>query len=55
MDPRPLYLPVILGTSRKGRMSAHVSRLLTNEISKQAGVQSELIDICSLPLPTDDA
>jgi len=55
MDPRPLYIPVILGTSRKGRMSAHVSRLLTNEVSKQAGVQSELIDICSLPLPTDDA
>src|SRR6201993_88041 len=55
MDPRPLYIPVILGTSRKGRMSAHVSRLLTNEISKQSGVQSELIDICSLPLPTNDA
>jgi NAD(P)H-dependent FMN reductase len=55
MDSRPLYLPVILGTSRKGRMSAHVGRLLAGEVAKQSGVETELIDICSLPLPTDDA
>ena len=55
MDARPFYIPVVLGTARKGRMSAHVARLLTNQVSKQAGVESELIDICSLALPTDDA
>src|SRR5215472_4824602 len=55
MDSRPLYIPVILGTSRKGRMSAHVGRLLAAEVAKQTGIETELIDICTLPLPTDDA
>ena len=52
---RHLYIPVILGTSRKGRMSAQVARLVAGEVAKQPGVETELIDICSLPLPTDDA
>jgi NAD(P)H-dependent FMN reductase len=55
METRPLYIPVILGTSRRGRQSAHVARLLAGEITKQAGVETDLIDICALPLPTDDA
>src|SRR5437879_13036163 len=55
MEPRPLYIPVILGTTRMGRMSAHVARLLTEEVSKQAGVVTDLIDIAGLPLPTNDA
>lgn len=55
MDSRPLYIPVILGTARKGRMSAHVGRLLAAEVAKQSGVQTDLIDICNLSLPTDDA
>src|SRR5215469_7151256 len=55
MDSRPLYLPVILGTTRKGRMSAYVGRLLAMEVAKQPGVETDLIDICGLPLPTDDA
>jgi NAD(P)H-dependent FMN reductase len=55
MDSRPLSIPVILGTTRKGRMSAHVGRLLAAEVAKQPGVETNLIDICSLPLPTDDA
>ena len=55
MEPRPLYIPVILGTTRMGRMSAHVARLLTEEVSKQAGVETDLIDIAGLPLPTNDA
>jgi NAD(P)H-dependent FMN reductase len=54
MDSRRLYIPVLLGTSRKGRMSAHVGRLLAVEVAKQPGVETDLIDICSLPLPTDD-
>ena len=36
-------------------MSARVGRLLAAEVAKQSGVESDLIDICSLPLPTDDA
>ncbi len=52
---RPLFIPVILGTARMGRMSLHVARLVTQEVGKRAGVETELIDITRLPLPTDDA
>src|SRR5262249_47644012 len=52
---RPLYIPVILGTARIGRMSLHAARLVTQELSKNAGVETELIDIAKLPLPTNDA
>src|SRR5438132_2525035 len=55
MESRPLYIPVILETTRMGRMSAHVARLLTEEVSKQAGVETDLIDIADLALPTNDA
>lgn len=52
---RPLYIPVLLGTTRKGRMSAHAARLMVAEVAKRSGVQTELLDISQMPLPTDDA
>ncbi len=55
MQSRPLYIPVILGTVRQGRMSGHPAHLLTEELFKRPGVETELIDISTLPLPTDNA
>jgi NAD(P)H-dependent FMN reductase len=56
MEPsRPLFIPVILGTVRKGRMSHFAARLVCSEIARRPGVETELIDISSLPLPVDDA
>jgi len=56
MEPgRPLFMPVILGTTRQGRMSVHAAKLVLGEIAKRAGVETELIDIAKLPLPTTDA
>jgi NAD(P)H-dependent FMN reductase len=52
---RALYIPVILGTVRMGRMSVHAARLVTAELEKRDGIQAELIDIGSIPLPTNDA
>jgi NAD(P)H-dependent FMN reductase len=52
---RSLFIPVLLGTARMGRMSLHVARLVTQEVGKRAGVETGLIDITQLPLPTDDA
>ena len=52
---RPLFIPVILGTVRMGRKSLHPAQLLTRELGKRAGVETELIDIAQLPLPTNDA
>jgi NAD(P)H-dependent FMN reductase len=52
---RSLFIPVILGTVRKGRMSANAARVVADEIPKRPGVETELIDITALPLPTNDA
>ena len=52
---RPLFIPVILGAARMGRTSLHAARLVTDELGKRAGVETELIDIAKLPLPTNDA
>jgi NAD(P)H-dependent FMN reductase len=52
---RPLFIPVILGTVRAGRMSLHAAQLLVEELSKRPGAETELIDIAELPLPTNNA
>jgi NAD(P)H-dependent FMN reductase len=54
-EARPLYIPVILGTVRKGRMSEHAARLIHSELTKRPNVETELIDIGEVPLPVDDA
>src|SRR5829696_9898999 len=51
---RPLYIPVILGTARKGRASENVTRFMFGEVSKRDGVETELIDIRDLDLSMDD-
>ena len=55
MSERPLNIPVILGTSRKGRASVHAANLLASLLNRRAGVRSEVIDIADVPLPVDDA
>jgi NAD(P)H-dependent FMN reductase len=52
---RSLSIPVILGTTRKGRMSAHAARFVFGQLQKRDGISSELIDIGELKLPVDDA
>ena len=53
-ESRPLSIPVILGTSRKGRMSAYAARFVWCELMKRENVQSELIDIADLAHRLDD-
>lgn len=54
-ETRPLNIPVILGTTRKGRASVHAATLLADLLNRRAGVRSRVIDIASVPLPVDDA
>jgi len=54
-EARPLNIPVLLGTTRKGRLSAHAARFILEQLQKRDEVSSELIDIAQLPLPVDDA
>jgi len=55
MNTRPLFIPVILGTVRKGRASENVAKFVCGEVQKREGVETELIDISDLHFPADDA
>jgi len=55
MSIRPLFIPVILGTTRKGRASENVAKFVFGEVKKREGVETELIDIRDLKFPIDDA
>ena len=50
---RPIFIPVILGTTRQGRMSEHVAKFVVGVTNRQ-GVETELIDIRNLSIPTTD-
>ena len=52
---RPLFIPVILGTVRKGRASEAVAKFVFEQVKKHEGVESDLIDIRELNFPTNDA
>jgi NAD(P)H-dependent FMN reductase len=52
---RPLFIPIILGTSRRGRRSGNVARFVFEQTRKRAGVETELIDVCTLPMKLHDA
>ena len=54
-DERPLFIPVILGTPRKGRQSLPVARLLTSVLAENAGITTEFLDVVDYHLPYDDA
>ena len=54
-DGRPLSIPVILGTPRQGRLSEHVARVIIEQATAREDVQTELIDVRELPLPSSDA
>ena len=52
---RPLFVPVILGTPRHGRMSEHAAKAVWSEVAKRPGVDTDLVDIAKLEIPVDDA
>src|SRR6201989_2308669 len=53
--PNPLFIPVVLGTTRKGRRSENAARFVFEETKKRAGVETEFVDICEIPMRLDDA
>ena len=55
MNAKPLSIPVILGTVRKGRASENVAKFVFGEVQKRQNVETELIDIRELNFPVDDA
>jgi NAD(P)H-dependent FMN reductase len=50
-----LFIPVILGTVRKGRRSENAARFVFEETKKRAGVETEFVDVGKIPMRLDDA
>jgi NAD(P)H-dependent FMN reductase len=55
MINEPLFIPVILGTPRQGRQSESVAKFVVEQVAARSGVETELIDVRALALPTNDA
>ena len=50
-----LYIPIILGTVRQGRMSEPIANFIFEQVIQYPGIKTELIDIRKLPIPLIDA
>src|SRR6266705_316172 len=59
MDPqdftRPIFAPVILGTSRQGRASEYAAHFIFDHVSKRSDIRTDFIDIRNIRLSIDDA
>ena len=55
MTERALFILIILGTPRRGRQSENVARFVFEQTRKRSDVETELIDVCTLPMKLDDA
>jgi NAD(P)H-dependent FMN reductase len=52
---KPLYIPVILGTPRQGRLSEHAATFVISEMRKRPELETELIDVRELKMTLHDA
>ena len=52
---RPVFLPVIIGTPRQGRLTEPAANFVFGEASKRSDIKTELIDIRKIPIRMDDA
>jgi NAD(P)H-dependent FMN reductase len=52
---RPVFIPIILGTPRRGRLTEPAANFVFDEVSKRGDIETELIDIRKIPLTMDDA
>ena len=50
-----LFIPVILGTARRERRTECAARFVFDQVKKRADMETELIDICKIPMKLDDA
>ena len=53
--PRPVFLPVIIGTPRQGRLTEPAANFVFGEVSKRNDIETELIDIRKISVAMDDA
>ena len=46
-----MFIPIILGSTRRGRQSAKVAKFILDHLGKQAGVETELLDLAEYNFP----
>ena len=51
---RPLFIPIILGSVRRGRMSESAARVMVQELEKRRSIETALIDIAKARISPDD-
>lgn len=49
-----LFIPVLLGTNRKERISIHPAKWLAGEMQKRDDIETRLFDVAEFALPQDD-
>jgi len=50
---RPIFAPVILGTSRQGRASEYAAHFVVDHVAKRPDMRTDLIDIRNIRLGKD--
>ncbi len=54
MSQEKVFLPILLGTNRKGRESETVAKWLSEKMSERDDVETKLFDVRDFDLPRDD-
>ncbi len=54
MSENKLFLPILLGTNRRGRESENVARWILAKMEERAEIETELFDVRDFDLPKDD-
>jgi NAD(P)H-dependent FMN reductase len=52
---RPVFLPVVIGTPRQGRLTEPAANFVFGEVSKRSDIDTELIDIRKIAIRMDNA
>ena len=54
MTPKKLFIPILLGTTRKERQSEHVAKWVHTEMEKREELKTKFFDVRDFDLPHDD-
>ena len=54
MSDEKLFIPILLGTNRKGRESEHAARWVFRKMKERADIETEFFDVRDFDFPRDD-
>ncbi len=54
MTKEKMFIPIVLGTNRKGRASENVARWLFGKMSEREEIETKFFDVRDFDLPQDD-